>query len=103
MANRSKQKGDRVERRIVHMFEGIGIPAKRVPLSGAVADYPHDVIVEHPKHGELSVECKARKNRDGFATLERWKGEADLLMLVSDRQEPRVYMTWEMFVALVKP
>jgi hypothetical protein len=45
----------------------------------------------------LVCEVKARKNGGGFATIKKWKGSADLLILVEDYDQPGVYMDWALW------
>lgn len=98
MTNRSKQKGSRIEREIVHLHTAIGIPAERIPLSGAAGgSFTGDVII-----GDLRAEVKARANGDGFKTLEGWLGKNDLLFLRRDRQQPLVVMPWAIYESLIK-
>jgi Holliday junction resolvase len=99
MANSRKQKGTRVEHKVRKLFEELGIKARRQPMSGAIPGLPHDVYADIM--GGLSVECKARKGSKGFITMERWQGNADLLVLVADYQEPRVQMRWRKFKELL--
>ena len=100
MSSKSKIKGTRVERKIVKLFEDIGIDARRQPLSGAVQDFPHDVQVK--LMGGLNCEVKARKDGKGFATIKRWKGSADLLIMVEDYDEPCVLMNWSLWKNIAK-
>ena len=90
-----KRKGTRVENKIVKMFQAMDINARRQPLSGAIRDFPHDVAVD--LIGGLVCEVKARKNGGGFATIKKWKGSADLLILVEDYDQPGVYMDWALW------
>ena len=76
-----KIKGSRVEREIVNALKDCGIPAFRVPLSGAGAIYG--------------------KSGSGFQTLEKWMGDCDVLILKRDRQQPMVCMDWNLFVSLM--
>ena len=57
MPNRSRQKGDRFERALVHRFTAAGIGAHRVPLSGAVDGYPGDVLLDGYAP-PIIVQCK---------------------------------------------
>ena len=93
-----KIKGSRVEREIVNALKGAGIPAFRVPLSGAGA-ISGDVKFG-PRH-KYTAEVKARKNGGGFTQLERWMGDADALILRRDRQQPMVCLNWRLFVSLM--
>jgi hypothetical protein len=95
MTSSAKRKGTRVENKIVKMFQAMDINARRQPLSGAIKDFPHDVAVD--LIGGLVCEVKARKNGGGFATIKKWKGSADLLILVEDYDQPGVYMDWALW------
>ena len=95
MTSSAKRKGTRVENKIVKMFQAMDINARRQPLSGAIRDFPHDVAVD--LIGGLVCEVKARKNGGGFATIKKWKGSADLLILVEDYDQPGVYMAWALW------
>lgn len=53
MSNPSKAKGSAFEREVVKLFNAHGLSAKRTPLSGALADWPGDVILDG-----FAVECK---------------------------------------------
>ena len=92
MTSSAKRKGTRVEIKIVKLFQCMNINARRQPLSGALAAFPHDVQVD--LIGGLNCEVKARKNGGGFTTIKKWKGSADLLILVEDYEQPGVYMDW---------
>jgi|TARA_A100000172_G_scaffold65606_2_gene45132 Holliday junction resolvase len=100
MSNTSKRKGTRVENKIVKLFENLGIKARRQPMSGSLQDFPHDVKVE--LLGGLHIEVKARKNGKGFATIKKWKGSADLLVMVEDYDEPGVYIDWRLWKQIAK-
>ena len=92
MTSAAKRKGTRVENKIVKMFQSLNINARRQPLSGALADFPHDVAVDLSAASD--VYKRQRKGGKGFATIKRWKGSADLLILVEDYDQPGVYMDW---------
>ena len=103
MGRSQKQKGYRVERKIVKMLEAEGIKARRQPKSGAILWMPHDVVAEIMEEGlKDTIEVKARKSGEGFKTLKRWKGLADILMLVEDREQPTVVVSWIYFIQLIK-
>lgn len=98
MGNSAKRKGDRIEREIVHLHKEIGIPAQRVPLSGAAGGrFSGDVWIE-----DMKAEVKARAEGSGFKTLERWLGSNDLLFLRRDRKSPLVVMPWKTYEMLIK-
>ena len=86
----SRQKGNRVERAIVHALQEAGFAAERVPLSGAAGvSYLGDVSV--PLLGlDRTVEVKARAH--GFQQLYAWLEARDLLIVRADRREPLVVL-----------
>jgi hypothetical protein len=104
---RHRDKGNRVERALVHAHQEVGIGAERVPLSGAAGgSYSGDLIVTPPRgmfyrRDRFLGEVKARKAGAGFKTLERWLGENDLLFLVRDRQDPLVVVSWSTYLGLM--
>ena len=105
MSRSQRDKGARIEREIVQRHRDIGIHAERVPLSGAVryqgngADI--DVYVRGKAEAPLVAEVKARANGEGFATLERWLGENDLLFLRRDRADPLVVLPWRIWAEIM--
>ena len=101
MASRSKIKGSRVEREIVKLFTDRGYEAKKVPLSGACAEYKGDIDWKF-KDRDIKIECKARKDGTGFKVLDNWMGDNDILVLKKDRTPPNVYMSLETFFEINK-
>ena len=104
MGKPSRDKGMRAEREIVHLHVDMGIHAERVPLSGAAGGRfsgDVDIYVHGPNQAPLVGEVKARKNGAGFATLERWMGENDILFLRRDRAEPMVVLPWATWVQIL--
>jgi Holliday junction resolvase len=97
---RSRDKGARVERAIVHALQADGFNAARVPLSGAVGGrFSGDVVV--PVHGrDLCVEVKARA--DGFRELYGWLVDRDVLIVKADRQEPLVVVRLSLAAEIAK-
>ena len=100
-----RRKGDRIERELVHLHKALGVDAQRVPLSGAAGGrFSGDVDI-YPfgqDEGALVSEVKARSNGAGFATIERWLGDNDLLFLRRDRADPMVVLPWKTYVRLLK-
>jgi len=89
-----RRKGSRIERMVVQRHQESGIPAQRIPLSGAMANYKGDVQV-----GPLRCEVKARKNGEGFAVISRWLAGNDLLFLARDGiTQPMVVMEWGTYI-----
>lgn len=62
----SKAKGSRYEREFVAKCDELGLPAEKMPLSGALGGkYSGDVLVAD----EWRIECKYRKDGAGFKRL----------------------------------
>lgn len=104
MSNKSRQKGDAYERRVVAWHGEAGISAERVPLSGAMPGYPGDVIVGQERwRGEV----KARKAANGFKKVAEWLGDNDALFLVDigTRHDPTghplVVLPWHRYTELM--
>lgn len=99
MGKAQRDKGQRIEREIVHLHQDAGIPAERVPLSGAAGgSFTGDLLIADT----LRAEVKARAGGGGFKTLERWLGKNDLLFLRKDGiTVPYVIMSWKVYVALM--
>jgi len=72
MTNHNKNNGSRYEREFVALCQDAGLVAQRVPLSGAMKNYPGDVIVSD----ELTIEVKYRKGGAGFKRLMDWSDSA---------------------------
>jgi Holliday junction resolvase len=100
MSKMQRDKGARIEREIVDLHRALGIHAERVPLSGAVRYQGNGADVDIYPFGRdaapLVGEVKARANGEGFATLDRWLGDNDLLFLRRNGAEPLplVGVTW---------
>ena len=97
MGAKSRSKGSRREREIVQLCREAGFDAHRIPLSGAVREYPGDLMIDG-----MRAEVKARGNGSGFSLLERWLGKNDLLFLRRDRSEPMVVLSWTTWARLAK-
>jgi len=86
MGKSQRDKGGRVERRILKMFEAAGYTGERIgflPWMG------------HERLGDLNIdgkhyEVKSRKSGAGFKTIENWLGENYGLVLVANNKEPLV-------------
>ena len=83
---RSRQKGNRLERALVHFLQNHGFAAERVPLSGSAGgSYVGDLSL--PLLGvDRIVEVKVRAA--GFRQLYAWLNGRDLLIVRADRAEP---------------
>ena len=95
----SRQKGDRLERALVKLFQAAGFAAERVPLSGAAGgSYLGDLTV--PVIGrDLTVEAKHRAT--GFAGLYGWLESRDVLIVKADRKEPLVILPMTLALAVM--
>lgn len=95
MTSAAKRKGSGFEREVVEALKAAGLAAKRVPLSGAMAEYKGDVIV-----GDYRMECKRRKA--GFKTHYGWLGDNDFLAFRDDKCETLVSMRLTTFATLMR-
>jgi hypothetical protein len=95
----------RAERAIVAAHADLGVAAERVPLSRASRYRGNGADVDIYPFGRdawpLCCQVKARASGEGFATLERWLGDADALFLRRDRAEPLVVLPWATWTRLV--
>ena len=103
---RHRQKGSRIERELVERHKNISVHAERYPLSGAsrFRDSGHDIDI-YPFGRDAApfvAEVKARKNGSGFAQLEKWLGEYQVLFLRRDRADPLVVLPWSTWEALLE-
>jgi len=102
---RHRLKGDRVERELVSLHTNLGVKAKRYPLSGASrfrrSGHDIDVYAFGTDEAPLVAEVKARKNAAGFATLDRWLGEYDVLFLRRDNAESLALVPWRVWARLL--
>jgi hypothetical protein len=96
-----RQKGDRIERELVDRHMAVGVFAERYPLSGASrfrgSGHDIDIYSFGTEEAPLVAEVKARKTGKGFAILEKWLGEYDLLMLRRNNADPFVVMPWSVW------
>ena len=93
-----RRKGAKVEREIVNALKAAGIPAERVPLSGAHGgSFAGDVVVDK----RWRAEVKARKGGAGFKQLEKWLGDNDLLILKRNHGDPMVLLPCDLATALL--
>ena len=104
MAGRKhKQKGDRVERKVVQLHKNMGILAERIPLSGAAGgSFSGDLKLFIWGGEAATAEVKGRKTGSGWKTIRDWLANNDLLFLVEDFQEPLVVLPWTTYKELLK-
>tara|TARA_R110002126_G_scaffold284837_2_gene434788 strand:+ start:363 stop:704 length:342 start_codon:yes stop_codon:yes gene_type:complete len=90
MGKSQRDKGARVERKVLKLFTDAGYQGKRIgflpqmgiPVLG-------DLLI-----GGKTFEVKARKNGEGFKMLHNWLGENYALVLVADGKEPLIVQTF---------
>jgi Holliday junction resolvase len=104
MPNASKQKGDRVERGLVSQHLEAGLRANRVDarLGQFGAGKSHDIdIYINTRLDPLQAEVKARKNGEGFKTLEDWLGDNDALFLKRNNADPMVVVPMAIWLEIL--
>lgn len=102
MGKFSRDKGSRVERKIVNSLREAGIDASRVPLSGAAGGYYAGDVDIRLGNRKIRGEVKARKNGSGFKTIAGWMEDADLLFCVANNKEPLVVIPIKEFIEILK-
>lgn len=87
---RSRDKGQRTERAVVHLLQAAGFEAKRsAPLQTYASNDAGDVEAVIGGHKrKIEVKCRA----DGFREIYRWLEPNDFLILKADRREMLVVM-----------
>lgn len=90
MSRNSKRKGSHYEREFVQLVQDAGLPAHRVPLSGAMGGrFADDVVVAD----EWRIECKYRSDGSGFKRLYDWlAGEPRLAVLDAEDGEAMLWV-----------
>jgi hypothetical protein len=68
---------------------------------GAGAGHDLDVYVFGRDQTPIVCEVKSRKNGAGFATLEKWLGDFDVLALRRNNADPIVVLPWRVWAALL--
>lgn len=105
MGKASREKGSRRERQVVKLFRDLGLPAERVPLSGAAGgDFSGDVTFGWPWQlsDKVTAEVKGRAGAEGWKTVKKWLGDNEALFLVEDNHLPLVVLPWRAFSDLLK-
>ena len=100
MGKKSRDKGGRTEREVVHVFQDAGIAAERIPLSGAAGGkFKGDVSAPIMGADErFEVKCRAA----GFKQIYDWLSDNYGLVIRADRCEPLAVLRLRALVQLVK-
>ena len=77
----NKRRGYEVEREVVKLWQGLGVPCKRILGSGAYKHWGKNLAGDVELNG-LLVEVKRRRNGTGFASLYKWLEQDDAKMLI---------------------
>lgn len=105
MSRMSQRKGNRIEREIIDAHKKIGVHGERYPRSGAThfrgSGHDVDIYAFGKDEAPLIAEVKARGEGQGFALIERWLGDYDLLFLKRDRGEAMVVLPWATWQRLI--
>ncbi len=99
MSHPSKRKGSAFELEIARAFQDCGIAAEKMPLSGALPDYPGDVTAA-VRGVDRSFQCKRRAR--AFSTLYGYLSGAYAAIIRDDRTETLVVMRLTDFMDLAK-
>jgi Holliday junction resolvase len=103
---RHRRKGDRCEREIVALHKDIGVHCERYPLSGASrfrgSGHDLDIYARGKDEAPFVAEVKARKNGNGFTTLETWLADYDCLFLRRNHADPLVVFPWRVWRSLLQ-
>lgn len=91
----ARSKGQRRERELVRLHQDAGVPAEKLSRTGYAGP---DVRIADA----FLAEVKARASGEGFATIARWLGDANLLFLMEDRRPPLVVLPWAIYLLLLK-
>lgn len=96
----ARVKGDRFENECVNTLKASGVPAQRVPLSGAAGGmFSGDIHVEVCGHNE-KAECKVRAR--AWLDLYGWIVDNYCLFIKRDRNDTLVVMRLTDFIRLSK-
>jgi len=102
MSSKSKRRGYAVEVWLRDKHTEYGIPCERVPLSGSMGGkYCGDLAIPNVDSREFTIESKARRNGAGFAVIEKWMKNKDILILKRNNQDPLVILPFELYLKLM--
>lgn len=103
VSSKSKRRGYQVEVLLRDKHLEAGIPCERVPLSGSMGGkYTGDLCIPSVEHPIFVVECKARRNGEGFKVLEEWMEGKDILFIKRNNRDPMVVLPWEIYLKLMR-
>lgn len=103
MSSKAKKRGYQVEIQIRDKHHEQGIPCERVPLSGSMGGkYTGDLVIPNVEVPEFVIECKARRNGEGFKVLEDWMEGKDLLFIKRNNKDPMVVMPLSIYFELMR-
>lgn len=101
--NKPKDRGRFVENWIRDRHLDNGISCERVPLSGSMGGkYTGDLVIPNIEHPEFVCESKARRNGEGFAVLEKWMGNKDILFIKRNNKDPMVVLPFKLYLSLMR-
>jgi hypothetical protein len=92
--NKSKTKGDRFERELVHLAESYGLKAYRNRMSRA----------NEGEHWDVSIagrRLEAKKRGHGFKEIRKWLVGNDGVVVGSDREEPLVVLRLKEYLKML--
>src|SRR4051812_16244995 len=100
MPNRSREKGDRMERALVNLFQQEGIAAERIPLSGSAGgSFVGDLTI--PIMG-VDRRFEVKKRARGFRQIYDWLADHYGLFIAQDRADTLVVLRIDHFVQLIQ-
>jgi hypothetical protein len=103
---RHRRKGNAIERELVDRHKALGVHAERYPLSGASRfrgkGHDLDLYIWGRDEAPAVAEVKARRDGGGFAMLERWLDEYDILFLRRNNSDPLVVAPWRVWAQLLE-
>lgn len=94
MPNRSKEKGDRFEREILHQAEELGLKGFRNRMSRAYGNEQWDLSI-------AGTQFEVKKRGNGFKQFYKWLNSgADGLIIGADHEEPLVILRLKDYLKL---
>ena len=101
MGKSQRDKGARVERKVVKLFDMLKISCQKMPLSGAAGGMFKGDMQFNIEGWIGTAEIKARANAEGWKTIIDWLGDNDMLVLMQDRKDPLIVLPWYSFTTLI--